>query len=416
MREGATPRADGVMKYLLVPGNNSLSHLAKALAIRAELVERGHQVLVAATAGNARFLAGRDVAHAVLPDLQEADDGGFPSVEWFRRPKRIAETILAELRLLEAFRPDRVLGLFRFTSKAAATLAGIPFDSLICGCMLPEFSAPLGYAADEPGGFPQQEFMSVFFRYAGLRLSQGLALLGLPPVADSRRMLVGERTFLWDFPEFLPLPPPADAIPIGPVTWQGWPYDQRDWETVRSGGRRLAVVSFGTCAGNMDGALRLTRLLGDLGYHVLLTAASRLQLDDRLRNAAWLTRCEFAPLHRLFPHASLLVSHGGQMSLFEALAHRVPVAVLPLQPEQAHNGVCMERLGCGLRLVAGQPFLGDSGVYLNALAEKKDQELAETITALTTQADGAKLAAGAAMLARYRGVADLVPHLEAGHV
>jgi len=402
------------MKYLLVPENNSLSHVAKALAIREALMNRGHEALVAISEKRAWFLRQMDVPYVVLPDLQESDGSGFPSVEWFRRPGTITHSVEAELQLLRQYRPDRVLGVFRFTLKAAAQLAGIPYDSLVCGCMLPGASEALGFAPGEPGSERQREFMQGFFRYAGLRLSQGLAPFGLPPVGDCRDMLVGDRTFLWDFPGFLPSEqdPVPGAVHIGPIPWNRWPFDARKWEQLETNGWPLAVVSFGTCVGEAEGAIRLVRILGRLGYHVLLTAGSRLSLMERLRPEPWLTICEFAPLHRLLPTAELLVSHGGQMSIFEAMAHKIPVAVLPFQPEQAHNGVCLERLGCGRRLVPGRPFLGDPTIYLDALAQRGDDELAELITELTDAGRRENLAAAARNLEHFRGVDDLVPLME----
>jgi len=402
------------MKYLLVPENNSLSHVAKALAIREGLMARGHEVLVAISAKHAWFLRQMDIPYAVLPDLQETDGSGFPSVAWFRKPQIIADSVQAEVALLRSYRPDRILGVFRFTLKAAAHLAGIPFDSLVCGCMLPGASEALGFAPGEAGSERQREFMAGFFRYAGLRLSQALAPLGLPAIDDCRQMLVGERTFLWDFPGFLPpgQEPFPGVVHIGPIPWNRWPFDERKWESLETGERPLAVVSFGTCVGDAEGAIRLVRILGRLGYYVLLTAGSRLSLMERLCPEPWLTVCEFAPLHRLLPEVKLLVSHGGQMSIFEAMAHRIPVAVLPFQPEQAHNGVCLERLGCGRRLVPGRPFLGDPKIYLDALAQRGDDELEETITALTEKGRAEDLAAAARDLARYRGVDDLIPFLE----
>lgn len=403
------------MKYLFVPANNSLSHLAKAIAVREVLVSRGHEALVAVSQKNAAFMASYDVPHAVLPDLQESDGCGFPSVEWFRSLTNITDSIKTQLKLIDEYKPDRVLGIFHFTIKAVAAMAGVPFDSLACGCMLPGFSGALGYGEDEIEGEWQQGLMAGFFQYAGRKLSQGLSLLGQPPIKDSRMMLVGERTFLWDFPEFLAVDKDADLIHVGPISWRDWSYDKRDWDLLHTGGRPLAIISFGTCVGNADGALRMVRVLGDLGFHVLLTAAARLKLDERMKKESWLTVCEFAPFHQLLPQASLLVSHGGQMSIFEALAQKVPVAVMPFQPEQAHNGVCLERLGCGKRLVPGQPFLGDPEVYLKALNNIKDEELAETFMKLVQPGCTEKLDKAAEILGRYHGAHDMAPYLEGGN-
>ena len=108
------------MKFLLEPCNNTLSHVAKCLALREVLVARGHQVLLAVLAGRARFLDRMGVGgYEMLPDIQEADAGPSPSFAWVR-PARVEACIRAEVELLRRLRPDRVLGVFRFTGPLSA--------------------------------------------------------------------------------------------------------------------------------------------------------------------------------------------------------------------------------------------------------------------------------------------------------
>jgi len=68
------------MRFLFVPGNNSLSHAAKCLAVRGRLISRGHDCLIATTKGNAPFLKDLGFEYVILPDIQEANGAGFPSI------------------------------------------------------------------------------------------------------------------------------------------------------------------------------------------------------------------------------------------------------------------------------------------------------------------------------------------------
>jgi UDP:flavonoid glycosyltransferase YjiC (YdhE family) len=70
------------------------------------------------------------------------------------------------------------------------------------------------------------------------------------------------------------------------------------------------------------------------------------------------------------------------MTMFEALLHEVPVVVMPFQPEQNHNGVCLERMGCGKRLVLSRPFQGNPGIYSEALERMTDEEIGSRISRL----------------------------------
>ncbi len=401
-------------KFLLVPGNNSLSHVAKCLAIVDELQARGHEAAVAVSRRHSPFLQKLSVNHAVLPDIQENDESGFPSVEWFRNPQHIVNCINAEVELLRQFKPDRVLGVFRFTLKASAQLAGIPYDALICGCMLPDSKEVLGFADHEPGRDMQRIILDGFFRYAGSRLDDALNTLGLDKTnSDIRKNLMGERTYLWDFPEFSPLPAGDGILHVGPLSWNKWPYDPIDLGFVVNGSDPLAVVAFGTCTVCRASMERILRVLVGMGYRVLLAAGGQKELLGILPDVAQVMTFTYAPLHAILPHASLLVTHGGQLTVFEALQNEVPVVVMPFQPEQAHNGVCLERLGCGVRLVPPHPFQGNSKVYVDALESMTDEAIRAKISSLVQNPlTPARLAEVRHIIGRYGGVKKLVDSFE----
>lgn len=402
-----------MMKFLLIPGNNSLSHLAKCLALEAELTGRGHGVLIAVAQKHAWFLERLGKAHAVLPDIQEADDGPAPAWEWFRCIERIQSCIRAEIDLIESYRPDRVLGVFRFTTKAAAEALGIAYDALVCGCMLTDHGEVLGFAPDDCGAGLQVEYLDNFFRFAGRKISRAAACFGVAPVEDARNLLEGRRTFLWDFPEFMPLPPQPHRYHIGPLRWDQWPGSAPDGGLPIDERRPLALISFGTCCASQPAAQKLVDCLMDQGYQVLMAAGGQADLMHVSAANGRLTIWPFAPLKALIAQAALVVSHGGQMTLFEALEQGVPVAVMPFQPEQAHNGVCLERLGCGRRLIPAVAYKGDSQVYVGALAALDRTRINETIQALTLHPDTpSRLARAKAMLGNYPGAGRLADLLE----
>ena len=353
------------MRFLLVAENNSLSHFAKALAIRRGLTELGHDVLLGVGQRWESYLVGSDICYAVLPEIRDHDFSGFPGVPWFNNVSGLEHVINAERQLIDSYKPDRVLGIFRFTLKASAAIAEVPCDSLICGCLLPGACDAYGYLPDEPGASKQADLMSGFFRYAGKQLSLAMNRHGLPGIRDAREMLLGKRTFLWDFPDFFECKLPASCIHVGMPEWSMDVPEYQDFELFEN--RPLAVLTFGTCVGEGASVRFITQQLNELGFHVLLAGGGQTKVIEGIEDKPWLTVRQFAPLHRLWNRVRLLVSHGGQATVFEALRHKIPVAVLPFQPEQAHNGVCLEQIGCGLRLSCGQPFLGNSIVYEQAM-------------------------------------------------
>lgn len=78
------------------------------------------------------------------------------------------------------------------------------------------------------------------------------------------------------------------------------------------------------------------------------------------------------------------------MTVFEALYNKVPVIVMPFQPEQAHNGICLERIGCGRLLVPSRTFVGSSRIYTDALDRMKDQDIKSAIISLVDNPETGK--------------------------
>lgn len=400
-------------RFLLEPCNNTLSHVAKCLALREILEGRGHEVFLTVSAARKAFLdrLGQD-RYFVLPDIQEADGGPTPVFPWFR-PKRVEACIRAEVDLLRRLKPDAVLGVFRFTGSLSAKLAGIPYDSLICGSMTPACTNVLGFAADEPGAQEQAAALRVYRRACADRMRPALIALGLDPIDDAWQLLVGRRTFLWDFPEFQPLPQTPGYHHVGPVHWSGWPQMQTGSDALDRLERPIAYVAFGTGFVPPRLLQHLIEVLWQMGYSVALALGGQSASADLPVSPTRLAIFEFLPVEQVLARTSLVVCHGGQGLIFEAMQRRIPVFVLPLQLEQAQNGVCVERMGCGRRLLRGIVFTGQADFGEKTFLERPVELLAEEMsTFLADQQTPTCLAKASEQISRYRGIDDLAARLE----
>jgi UDP:flavonoid glycosyltransferase YjiC (YdhE family) len=401
------------MKFLLIPENNSLSHIGKCLSIMDILELRGHETEIAVTKNNSGFLDDLGIRHHLLSDIQEADNSGFPTFCWFAKVGLIADCIREEVDLIDRIEPDRVIGVFRPTLYASSAITGIPYDSLICACMVPEFQEVLGFMGNEDRIEVQRKLLANFFSFARKKLNDAMAKFGLSAIEDVRETFVGERTFLWDFPEFMPLAIRGNMTHVGPVALRHWPYDRFDLDRIVKHGLPIAVVSFGTCV--MDEAVvrRIAGLLLESGYRVIIAAGGQKAMYGLESGDPRVTILNYARLTEIFPHASLLVTHGGQMTVFEALRNEIPILVMPFQPEQAHNGVCLERICCGARLIPSTLFYGLSEDYVQALQRVSDDELKEKIAHLVDDPEtGKSLARMSRVIADYRGAEAIAQALE----
>lgn len=410
-RARASAPARPPMRFVLSAAGNTLSHLAKCLAVREALAARGHEVHLVTAASRSGFLRALDVPHEVLPEPGDVDRAAAPTLAWFRAP-RFEACVRAEADLLRRLRPDRVLGVFRFTGALSARLAGVPYDALVCGCMTPACDETLGFAAGDPGEREQAEAIAFFRRAGAARAAPALARLGLAPADDAWALLLGDRTFLWDTPEFQPLRRLEGLAHVGPIRWDGWPVDPGAAERLEALRAPVAVVAFGTGGAHGPVAARATAVLRRLGFSVALAAGSR-------EHPAWpapgprFAAFDFLPVERALERAAVVACHGGQGIAFEGLRRALPLLVVPFQPEQSQNGRCLERLGCGVRLVTPPPFLPGAARAEDLFLAQPEDALARRVSAfLADPAGPARRAAAAPAVAATGGVAALVAALE----
>lgn len=402
------------MRFLLEPCNNTLSHIAKCLAVRDRLQVRGHEVFLAVAPSRAHFLDGLGVPHVVLADIQEADGGPSPSFQWFKAA-RVEACVRAEVDLLQRLRPDVVLGVFRFTGPISAGIVGIPYDSLICGCMTPACMEVLGFAPSEPGAQEQAAAMT-FFRQACARImTPALSALGVEPVEDLWDLLVGRRTFLWDFPEFQPLSSRPGFHHVGPVRWSGWPCPGFEQAALDALPDPVALLSFGTGSVRVAEAERVIEVLYRLGYSVAVATSGPRELSSLLRAGPRLAIFDFLPMEAALSRVALVCCHGGQGLIFDALQQAIPVLVLPFQPEQSQNGRCLERMGCGKRLARGAIFRGAPEVGSAAFLAKPLAELESEIGCFLADPQlPQRLAQASSFIQSYHGATALADMLERG--
>ena len=104
-------------------------------------------------------------------------------------------------------------------------------------------------------------------------------------------------------------------------------------------------VTFGTVLEEPDVLRLLLHALGDLDCNVLMTVGRR---GDPASLAPWpanTTVERFVPQADVLPHCSVVVSHGGSGTTYSALAHGLPLLMLPHAADQFDNAAAARAAG-----------------------------------------------------------------------
>jgi len=194
--------------------------------------------------------------------------------------------------------------------------------------------------------------MKRMFRFGLAPVNAARQELGLPPLRDvfdqfqtlSRSLVLTPREF--DFvpavlPEQVRYVGPQLDDPVWPDLWAPpWPDDTRD---------PLVVVSLGSTYQRQEKTFAtILQALATLPVRGLATLA---MIDAPTSQAPRnVTVVRSAPHAQVLPLASIVVCHGGHGTVMKALAHGVPVVVMPFGRDQKDNGARVEAAGAGLSL------------------------------------------------------------------
>ena len=149
-----------------------------------------------------------------------------------------------------------------------------------------------------------------------------------------------------------PLPPNTLSIRSGAVD-RAAAGDAPPWGPHRPD-RPNVYFTLGTVFNEESGDLfaRVFTGLRELPINVVVTVGRNLDADVVGRRAENIHVERYLPQSAVLPHCDLMINHGGSGSVIGALAHGVPMVVLPMGADQPLNAARCEQLGVGIVLDA----------------------------------------------------------------
>jgi UDP:flavonoid glycosyltransferase YjiC (YdhE family) len=336
-----------------------------ALLIAAELQRRGHTVVVL---GHPRQQG--EITAAGLTFEPYATARPFSAIDANPVP-----------RLIGMF-GERAMGSDVVASAQRHAADLVVVDCLLAGVLDGVARAGLKYAVLE-------HFFDAYLRRGWLRGPLGLAmrLKGLRP---TRRLDEAAVSIVAAPPELDPSAAGkhADTLRfVGPVL---------DAPAPRSADAHGILVSLSTYrySGMTEVLQRVIDATADLDTRVVVTTGPAVDPSD-LRPAANTELHRYVPHDELMPHVAMVVGHGGHATTMRALAHDLPLLVVPMHPmlDQPMVGKAVQKAGAGrvLKKSAGVDALRP--VIAELLADGPHRAAAARLGAAIREADGRSAAA-----------------------
>jgi len=368
-----------------------VGHINPTISVGRELAERGHEVA---------WVGYRDPLERLLPQdsrLLPLDPPGetgidtqalkqrFQSVRGFKNLKLMWDEVFIPLarsmlpgvrKAAEEFRPDVLISdqqtlagalVARSLGLTWATSATTPADRVTALGWLPKI---LEWIED---------------RLAALQLEVGLEPARVPE--DSPDLVLSFVT------ESLTGPLPAHLTQyrlVGPAISRRPDATDFPWERLQPDIPKV-LVSLGTLNAERGGEFfeKIKRALGPLPIQVILVAPQSFgPFPENFIVQPWVPQLD------LLPKIDLLLSHAGSNAVCEALAHDLPLVVVPITDGQPVVAQQVANSGCGIRLSftrSGSPEIRDA--VERALTDPKFREAARRIRRSFDAAGGAARAA-----------------------
>jgi UDP:flavonoid glycosyltransferase YjiC (YdhE family) len=154
----------------------------------------------------------------------------------------------------------------------------------------------------------------------------------------------------------------------------------------------LVLVSLSTLyqEGQQQVLQAILDALGDLPVRALVTTG--LSVDPTVLRAPANAQVErFVPHTQIMPHAALMVGHGGHGTTMLALAHDLPLVILPMFElgDQPAVGRAVERLGAARVLRKTAPAVAIRAAIQQLLPDGPYREAARVLGGQLRQCDGA---------------------------
>ena len=387
------------MKVLLFPLSQVLAHVSRAYVVGRELRARGHEVVFAAenlrhersqmsivVQDGFRIVAAREPDFSYLwRRLMEAGFRG--TVGAVCSPKKwmpVDEIIERQVEVIKSERPDVVVGFATATMSNAAYVAGVPaanvYNAYYIGGIL---SRPIWrfYWHAYDAVFLANSRSAVYRRH-GRKNVAAIDLFRSVPLLSP------------DLPEMYEVGSALhNAHMTGPILFD-YPAPMPGWIDELDDGTPNVYVTMGSTGVVYDAMRASFDSLSRLPYRFVVTTGGQVNQDALGDIPGNFRVAAFAPGDAILRRSRVLVFHGGNGSMYQALHHGVPMLAIPTHNEQRINARIGERHGFCRLLEFKRARDGELRDAIVSLVESgPGRAVAQRMAALVRQSKGAATAA-----------------------
>ncbi len=349
-------------RILLVAEAVTLAHMARCVVLADYLHKTGkYQVALAADERYDAVIG--PVAYARMSIYS------IPSPVFFAKlakgsvlydKKTLCRYVEDDLKIIEDYNPDFIIGDFRLSLAISARLAGIPYATITNAYWSPyadiQYTIPdIGLAHWLGVNLAQKLFdwvRPLVFILHAIPFNQTCKAYGLPPVKyDMREVYThADYTLYADMESVVKVHSlPDNHLFIGPVLWSAsvalpdwwnqWPTDQP-----------VVFVTLGS-SGNASLLPLILEVLSQMPVTVLCVSAGYQTATQNYQN---IYRADFLPAEQAVKKADIVICNGGSPMVYQGLIENKAIIGIPGNLDQYLMMTWLEQSGRGILVRSGQ--------------------------------------------------------------
>lgn len=394
-------------KVLVVADANYLAHVSRTLEIAKTLRNTGEYDVV--FAGDGKFMKlpknegfELDSVFTVARErtLELARRAGFVSYSWWS--DIVQRSIESDVECIGRHNPDLVIGDMHWSLAASCRMMKVPYVSITNAHWTK-------YSDIRMRGLNDHVTSTLLGKRLGGMLLDHLKQYilfywAIPYILHGRKnnlrtgksrtlfdIIEGDMTFLADIPEYGPTRNLPDHYKyVGPILWEPT-FPDPAWLKKLDRSRPTFYFTMGS-TGSSKFFDEAVKTFGESKYQILITSGG-LPLDiGKIPKNCYIE--DFAPGRHLMEVSDVVVNHGGNGTVYQALLSGVPIVGIPSHVDQELNLQRVEKLGFGLQLsqknLSTRKFIDALEHVLN---DKRYKRNAMRLKPICEQYDGARTAA-----------------------
>lgn len=332
----------------------TLAHVARPMSLAAGLSRLGHQCMIAADPVYERFLRDEAWEYAPIHSLPgkvflQALAKGRPHHDYALLKSYVQE----DLRVINQFKPDLVIGDFRLSLSISARLAKIPYAALVNAYWSPLAAQPLPipvlpFTRLAPIWLAQaimNKLGSAVVRGHCIPINRLRRENGLPDIGTNIRLAYSEADF-YLYPDIEALfgmqDLPYNHAFLGPVHWE--PQNAApDWWGDLDDSTPIVYVSLGS-SGRSSDLQKVLDALAPLPLQVIASSAAAACQLSVPRNARI---AQYLPGAQATRKSTFVITNGGSLSVNQAVCCGVPLLAIASNMDQLLNMQPVVREGLG---------------------------------------------------------------------